>query len=80
MDIDMFRYLDMDATTGYEVELCKECIQWACEEKRLFLRQALEVSRPFNRVGKQNTHLKKLSKGDARLQNIMRGGVPTHSF
>jgi len=39
--VDM--YLDMDATTGYEVELCKECIQWACEEKRLFLRQALEA-------------------------------------
>merc|ERR1719312_2017357 len=39
--VDM--YLDMDATTGYEVELCKECIQWAKEEKRLFLRQALEA-------------------------------------
>jgi len=39
--VDM--YLDMEATTGYEVELCKECIQWACEEKRLFLRQALEA-------------------------------------
>ena len=39
--VDM--YLDMDATTGYEVELCKECIQWATEEKRQFLRQALEA-------------------------------------
>jgi len=39
--VDM--YLDMEATTGYEVELCKECIQWATEEKRLFLRQALEA-------------------------------------
>merc|ERR1712106_1172213 len=35
-------YLDMDAATGYEVQLCKECIQWAIEEKRIFLRQALE--------------------------------------
>merc|ERR1712106_809430 len=36
-------YLDMDAATGYEVQLCKECIQWAMEEKRIFLRQALEA-------------------------------------
>lgn len=39
--VDM--YLDMEATTGYEVELCKECIQWATEEKRMFLRQSLEA-------------------------------------
>merc|ERR1719516_561506 len=39
--VDM--YLDMDAATGYEVQLCKECIQWAMEEKRIFLRQALEA-------------------------------------
>jgi len=38
--VDM--YLDMGAHTGYEVQLCKECIQWAQEEKRIFLRQALE--------------------------------------
>jgi len=36
-------YLDMEAETGYEVELCKECIQWAIEEKRIFLRQSLEA-------------------------------------
>merc|ERR1711874_787803 len=28
---------------GYEVTLCKECITWATEEKRIFLRQALEA-------------------------------------
>merc|ERR1712042_131781 len=39
--VDM--YLDMDAATGYEVQLCKECIQWAMDEKRIFLRQALEA-------------------------------------
>jgi len=39
--VDM--YLDMEASTGYEVQLCKECIQWATDEKRIFLRQALEA-------------------------------------
>jgi len=36
-------YLDMGGETGYEVQLCKECIQWATEEKRTFLRQSLEA-------------------------------------
>merc|ERR1719369_2491770 len=36
-------YLDMEVATGYEVQLCKECIQWATEEKRTFLRQSLEA-------------------------------------
>jgi len=39
--VDMF--LDMDAGTGLEVQLCKECIEWAKNEKRTFLRQALEA-------------------------------------
>merc|ERR1712112_425788 len=39
--VDM--YLDMGTDTGYEVTLCKECISWATEEKRIFLRQALEA-------------------------------------
>ncbi|CAC5381487.1 PSMD11 [Mytilus coruscus] len=39
--VDMF--LDMEAGTGKEVELCKECIDWAKDEKRTFLRQALEA-------------------------------------
>jgi len=38
--VDMF--LDMEAGTGSEVELCNECIDWAKDEKRTFLRQALE--------------------------------------
>ncbi|XP_061893037.1 26S proteasome non-ATPase regulatory subunit 11A-like [Entelurus aequoreus] len=38
--LDLF--LDMDAATGQEVELCLECIEWAKAEKRTFLRQALE--------------------------------------
>ncbi|XP_061740145.1 26S proteasome non-ATPase regulatory subunit 11A-like isoform X2 [Nerophis ophidion] len=39
--LDLF--LDMDAATGQEVELCLECIDWAKVEKRTFLRQALEA-------------------------------------
>lgn len=39
--VDLF--LDMEAGTGLEVQLCKECIEWAKEEKRTFLRQALEA-------------------------------------
>jgi len=39
--VDMF--LDMEAKTGYEVDLCKECIEWAKQEKRTFLRQSLEA-------------------------------------
>ncbi|CAH1790270.1 unnamed protein product [Owenia fusiformis] len=39
--VDLF--LDMDAATGKEVELCQECIDWAKDEKRTFLRQALEA-------------------------------------
>ena len=38
--VDLF--LDMDAATGLEVDLCLECIEWAKQEKRTFLRQSLE--------------------------------------
>ncbi|XP_071262978.1 26S proteasome non-ATPase regulatory subunit 11-like [Salvelinus alpinus] len=36
-------FLDMEAATGQEVELCLECIEWAMAEKITFLRQALEA-------------------------------------
>ncbi|KAG8147135.1 putative 26S proteasome non-ATPase regulatory subunit 11-like protein [Naja naja] len=39
--LDLF--LDMEAATGQEVDLCLECIEWAKLEKRTFLRQALEA-------------------------------------
>ncbi|KAK2709183.1 hypothetical protein QYM36_012994 [Artemia franciscana] len=38
--VDMF--LDLEAGTGTEVKLCQECIDWAVQEKRTFLRQSLE--------------------------------------
>ncbi|NXF12322.1 PSD11 ATPase, partial [Smithornis capensis] len=47
--LDLF--LDMEAATGQEVDLCLECIEWAKSEKRTFLRQALEVS-----YGSQTSH------------------------
>ena len=37
------RFLDISGTSEYDVTLCKECIEWARDEKRNFLRQALEV-------------------------------------
>lgn len=46
--LDLF--LDMEAATGQEVELCLECIEWAKAEKRTFLRQALEVIRHVPRA------------------------------
>ncbi|CAL1292657.1 unnamed protein product [Larinioides sclopetarius] len=33
----------MEAETGMEVDLCVECIEWAKQEKRTFLRQSLEA-------------------------------------
>ncbi|KAK4010236.1 26S proteasome non-ATPase regulatory subunit 11 [Daphnia magna] len=39
--VDLF--LDMEAATGTEVQLCKECISWAVEQKGTFLRQSLEA-------------------------------------
>jgi len=39
--VDLF--LDMEASTGLEVEMCLECIEWAKQEKRNYLRQALEA-------------------------------------
>ncbi|XP_054714187.1 26S proteasome non-ATPase regulatory subunit 11-like [Uloborus diversus] len=39
--VDLF--LDMEASTGLEVDMCLECIEWAKQEKRNYLRQALEA-------------------------------------
>jgi 26S proteasome regulatory subunit N6 len=39
--IDMF--LDLEAGVGVEIDLCKECIEWAKGESRTFLRQGLEA-------------------------------------
>ncbi|VDO69360.1 unnamed protein product [Schistosoma mattheei] len=39
--VDLF--LDLEGGTGREVDLCRECVEWANQEKRIFLRQALEA-------------------------------------
>lgn len=36
-------FLDLEAGTGKEVDLCEDCIAWAKNEKRTFLRQPLEA-------------------------------------
>lgn len=36
-------FLDLEAGTGMEVQLCKDCIEWSKQEKRTFLRQSLEA-------------------------------------
>lgn len=36
-------YLEMDTKTGQEVQLCIESINWAKEEKRMFLKYSLEI-------------------------------------
>lgn len=39
--VDLF--LDLETGIGIEVQLCKDCIEWAKQEKRTFLRQSLEA-------------------------------------
>merc|ERR1719481_1818235 len=65
--VDM--YLDMDAATGYEVQLCKECIQWATDEKRIFLRQALE-SRLIGLYYDTNRYKDALALGGTLLKEL----------
>merc|ERR1712051_162606 len=65
--VDM--YLDMDAATGYEVQLCKECIEWAKEEKRTFLRQSLE-SRLVGLYFETERYQDALALGSALLKEL----------
>ena len=41
--VDIFLDMERESSSGTaEVQLCKECIQWAKDERRTFLRQSLE--------------------------------------
>ncbi|CAN7939344.1 unnamed protein product [Ixodes hexagonus] len=65
--VDMF--LDMEAATGMEVELCKECIDWAQQEKRTFLRQSLEA-RLIALNYDTGRYTEALSLGDSLLKEL----------
>nr|CAX74738.1 putative 26S proteasome non-ATPase regulatory subunit 11 [Schistosoma japonicum] len=39
--VDLF--LDLEGRTGQEIDLCRDCVEWANKENRIFLRQALET-------------------------------------
>lgn len=41
--LQKYKYYDMLYISS-QVQLCQECINWAKDEKRTFLRQALEVN------------------------------------
>lgn len=43
-------FLDLEAGTGEEIRLCTENIEWAKNENRTFLRQALEVFTLFHSI------------------------------
>ena len=52
----------------FQVDLCRECIDWAKDEKRTFLRQALEVWHLCYKVAIQNHYQAILSKPGCLLK------------
>ncbi|NXU38889.1 PSD11 ATPase, partial [Drymodes brunneopygia] len=66
--LDLF--LDMEAATGQEVDLCLECIEWAKSEKRTFLRQALERLALCGCDAEQVTALSLPSAGSQLLREL----------
>lgn len=65
--VDLF--LDMNASTGLEVQLCKECIEWAKTEKRTFLRQAL-TARLIALYFTQSCYTEALEYGSTLLKEL----------
>lgn len=65
--LDLF--LDMEAATGQEVELCLECIEWAKAEKRTFLRQALEVRKQMPPTIQMQHNLCRIPRDTAYYKN-----------
>ena len=56
----------------YEVTLCKECITWATEEKRIFLRQALEARLIGLYYDTGNYQVRKVFSPEKELQTYSR--------
>jgi len=66
--VDLF--LDMEKTTdALAVQLCHECIEWAKDEKRTFLRQALEARLTALHF-ERGTYQEALKQGSALLREL----------
>merc|ERR1711935_799088 len=68
--VDMFLEMERSDPRGdREVQLCKECIEWAKEEKRTFLRQSLE-SRLVGLYFETERYTDALQLGSALLKEL----------
>merc|ERR1712062_228967 len=68
--VDMFLEMERSDSRGdREVQLCKECIEWAKEEKRTFLRQSLE-SRLVGLYFETERYQEALALGSALLKEL----------
>jgi len=68
--VDMFLEMERSDPRGdREVQLCKECIEWAKEEKRTFLRQSLE-SRLVGLYFETERYQEALALGSALLKEL----------
>jgi len=68
--VDMFLEMERSDPRGdREVQLCKECIEWAKEEKRTFLRQSLE-SRLVGLYFETDRYQEALALGSALLKEL----------
>jgi 26S proteasome regulatory subunit N6 len=65
--VDMF--LDLEAGTGEEIRVCSENIEWAKNENRTFLRQALEV-RLIGLYYENNKYTEAISLGAQLLKEL----------
>ena len=65
--VDLF--LDMEAATGLEVEVCQENIEWAKNERRTFLRQSLEA-RLISLFYETNQYSEALALGSQLLKEL----------
>ncbi|KAM3182563.1 hypothetical protein ACTXT7_012099 [Hymenolepis weldensis] len=62
-------FLDLEAGTGREIDLIKECIEWASTERRTFLKQALEA-RLMGLYADNERYEESLRLGSALLKDL----------